>query len=128
MALYGDPNFMAVPKACGRGDGFYLFSAQFTWGAAGVISVDSAKTRGVISVVKGATGIVTITLPWALRNAGCQATIVSHPASAIVALPFPDHTEGSRTVTVNTRSIAAGALADGTQNIVVNVLIVGCKR
>lgn len=128
MALYGPPNFQAIPKAPGREDGFYIFSAQFTWGAAGVITVDTAKTRGVISVVKGATGVVTITLPCALRNAGCQATIVSHPASAIVALPFPDHTEGAKVVTVNTRSIAAGALADGTQNIVVNVLIYGCKR
>lgn len=113
MALYGDPNFKAIPKAAGSGDPVDIFQANFTTAGAGAPTVN-AGTRGVISVARTGVGVFRITLPWNMRNVDIQTTIWAWPAGAIAHLATTTFTDGTKVIDITVVTIAGGVAAETT--------------
>lgn len=112
MALYGDTNFTAVPKCVGVGDGVYVFKAHFTTVNNANPTIDSAKTRGVVSIIRTGEGVWEVTLPFGLRNCGVLITPWAYPSGAIANGFRATHVEGSRLVQIRTFELATGNAED----------------
>jgi hypothetical protein len=90
------------------------FVAHFTTANTAAPTVDGAKTRGIISVVRAGVGLFDITLPWGLRHCDVQITPFAYPAGAIVNAWRASHTEGTRVVRVTVVVISTGSAGDTT--------------
>ena len=123
MALYGDSNLSSLTKRAATNDS-YVFTAHFTTNGASAVAVDSAKTRGVVSVARTGTGVTTITLPFGLRNVSVQVT---RAAGTTAQLPAASMAEGATTCTVTTVTAGGSTAADST-GIELNVRIEGTRR
>ena len=124
MGLYGDLNGFALSRRKSVMDPNEVYTARFTTAGGSNPTVDAIKTRGVASVLRTGTGVITITLPFKLRHSDVQVSVVSFPAGAIAHLPTVQHTEGAKIVTVTTVTLAGNVAAD-TTNLVLNVRIEG---
>lgn len=124
MATYGDPNIYSLVKRKAVSGAQYMFTARFTTAGGSNPTVDSAKTRGVISVLRTGTGITTITLPYSLRNVTIQ---VSQAGGTTAQVPAADMAEGATTATVTTVTAGGSTAADST-GIICDVLIIGTAK
>jgi hypothetical protein len=125
-ATYGETTVEPIVKRVGCPDGQHEFTAFFTTAGAGAAVVDSAKTRGVISVLRTGAGVFEVTLPYSLRNCNVQATLAAHPASAILNLLKCAHVENAKVVTLTSTVISTGAAGD-TTDVAWSVRIIGSK-
>jgi len=124
MATYGSTSQFALMKRVGSGDPDEVYTVQFTTAGSSAPTVDSAKTRGIVSMVRTSAGLYTITLPRKLRNCLVRCGVSAYPASAILNAVVAAQTENTATVTVTTPVISTGAAGD-TTGYVISVVIQG---
>jgi hypothetical protein len=124
MATYGDPNIYSVVRRKAVSGATYVFTATFTTAGASNPTVDSAKTRGVLSVLRTGTGVITITLPYSLRNV-CVTDSTNGGTTA--QLPSATMAEGATTCVVTTVTAGGSTAADST-GIVYTVRIEGTAK
>lgn len=127
MSSYGDPNFTALVKRCAVGDAVFVFTAHFTTANGADPTIDTAKTRGVVSIVRNAEGVVRITLPFSMRHVSVQLSVAGRPAGAVDQALEWSHTEGTAIVDVTARIASTGA-ADDQPNTVIHARIEGRAR
>ncbi len=125
-SVYGDPQINSPygVKRAGVGGDVYAFTARFTTAGGSNPTVDAQKTRGVVSVLRTGTGVITITLPYKLYNADTQVSVAAYPAGAIAHVPTVQFTEGAKVVTITTVTLAGNVAAD-TTNLALAVRIEG---
>lgn len=125
MASYGDYNINSLIKRVGVTGGIYVFTAHFVTANGAAPTIDTAKTRGVVSIARNAEGVWRITLPFALRHVSVQISVAGRPAPAAIdqALEW-SHTEGAAVVDVTTRIASTGA-ADDQPDTTLHVRIEG---
>lgn len=124
MGAYGDPYLTARINRAACDDKQVIFTARFTTAGAGAPTIDTAKTRGVVSIARTGTGITTITLPVKLKNVSIQ---VSQAGGTTAQVPCADMAEAAATATVTTVTAGGSTAADST-GIICDVLITGTVR
>jgi hypothetical protein len=122
--LYGEPTSQVGVKRAGVSNDCLAFTAYFTTAGGSNPTIDAQKTRGVISIARTGTGVITITLPYKLYNVNAQVSVASYPAGAIAHVPTVQNTEATKVVTITTVTLAGNAAAD-TTNLVLSVRIEG---
>jgi len=122
MAAYGSTAQFALVKRIGSGDQDELYTVYFTTAGSSAPTVDSAKTRGIVSIVRTSAGLFTITLPRKLRNCVVRADVAAYPASAILNAVVAAQTENTATATVTTPVISTGAAGDTTGYVIAVVI------
>jgi hypothetical protein len=124
MATYGDPNIYSACRRKAVSGPTFVFTATFTTAGASNPTVDSAKTRGVISVLRTGTGTIDITLPYALRNVCVTLGLNGGTTAQIVRA---NQVEGTAVCNVSTVTAGGTTAADST-GIIVTVRIEGTGR
>jgi|SRR6185503_7087430 len=124
MASYGDYNLNSLVKRVGVADGIYAFTAHFTTANGAAPTIDTAKTRGVVSIARTGEGVVRVTLPFALRNVSVQLSVAGRPAGAVDQALEWSHTEGTAVVDITAKIASTGA-ADDQPNTVIHARIEG---
>lgn len=124
MATYGDPNIYSLVKRKATSGAQYMFTARFTTAGGSAPTVDSAKTRGVISIARTGTGVHTITLPYSLRNV---IVLYSLAGGTTAQIGSADMAEGATTCTVTTVTAGGSTAADST-GVIVTVCIIGTAK
>jgi hypothetical protein len=124
VGLFGDTNIWSMVRRLGVGNQQVIHTVVFTSAGTGAPTVDTAKTRGPISVVRSGVGVFTITLPKYLKNAVALASIGVGGESLDV---MADIAESSATCTVTTVANGTATATDGT-GIKYYVLIMGTQR
>ena len=114
MGLYGDNTTKALAKRVGVVDEDLIFSAHFTTAGAGAPTIDTNKTRGVVSIARTGVGVFRITLPFKMRHTVISVTPFAYPAGAIVNGWSVAHTEGALVVDVTVNVLSTGAAGDTT--------------
>jgi hypothetical protein len=121
VGTYGETTYHQPIKRVAPGPGMQLlFTAVFTTAGAGAPTVDTAKSRGIISVANTGTGTHDITLPNKLRN--CVVTCSQRGSTAQLAQA--EQVDGTAVVTVTTVT-AGGNTAANSTGLVVTVTIWG---
>lgn len=113
-AAYGGTTGLSVTRRRGVGGDNSSFTAHFTTANTAAPTIDSAKTRGVISIARTGVGVFRVTLPWKIRNSSVQITPFAYPSGAVVNAWKVAHTENTTTVDITVVVISTGAAGDTT--------------
>lgn len=124
MATYGDPNIYSLVKRKSISGPTFVFTATFTTAGGSNPTVDTVKTRGVISVLRTGSGTIDITLPYSLRNV---CVTIGLNGGTTAQLVRANQVEGTAVCNVTTVTAGGSTLADST-GVIVTVRIEGTAR
>lgn len=124
MASYGDYNINTLTRRVGVTGGDYIFTAHFTTANGAAPTVDSDKSRGIVSVTRTGEGVHRVTLPFGLRNVSVQLSVAGRPAGAVDQCLEWSHTEGTAVVDITSKIASTGA-ADDQPSTVIHARIEG---
>src|SRR5687768_15297865 len=109
MGAYGDPNLTSRLNRAAVDAKQVMFTARFTTAGAGAPTIDTAKTRGVVSIARTGTGVTTITLPVKLKNVSIHHSVAG---GTTAQLPQSEMAEAAATATVTTVTAGGSTPAD----------------